>query len=320
MRFGQEIQALPRRPAASERLTGTQNAGSIHVVAAALIDAHRRVLIAQRPAGKHLAGAWEFPGGKLEPGETPAQALERELREEIGITIGPPRPLLRLHHTYPYGDVLLDVWVVRRYHGRPRGLDGQALRWCDRAALAAADLLPADRPILAALRLPERLRRDTTLYYRVVSARDLKGARRRSGLVGAACRSAAEAQAAARRGPTFSPWTRCSRRASSPPYARVWRCRCSRAAWLSSARGRSARPASTPWCDSFPRSWPAQRHSISRSTRTALSACCRCRSFCSAGSRSGRPSRSLCAGPIRSSPWPRRSLRSDGRCPPPSSP
>jgi mutator protein MutT len=178
-------------------LTGTQNAGSTHVVAAALIDARRRVLIAQRPAGKHLAGAWEFPGGKLEPGEAPAEGLERELREEIGVTIGPPRPLLRLHHTYPHGEVLLDVWVVRRYRGRPRGLDGQALRWCDRAALAAADLLPADRPILAALRLPERLRRDTTADYRVVSARDLKGARPGSRLLGAACRSAAEAEAAA---------------------------------------------------------------------------------------------------------------------------
>jgi mutator protein MutT len=184
-------------------LSGTQKAGSIHVVAAALIDARRRVLIAQRPAGKHLAGAWEFPGGKLEPGETPAEGLERELREEIGITIGPPRPLLRLRHTYPYGEVLLDVWVVRRYRGRPRGLDGQALRWCDRAALTAADLLPADRPILAALRLPERLRRDTTPYYRVVSARDLKGVRRRSGLIGAACRSAAEALAAAAVGADF---------------------------------------------------------------------------------------------------------------------
>jgi mutator protein MutT len=184
-------------------LTGTQDAGSIHVVAAALIDARRRVLIAQRPAGKHLAGAWEFPGGKLEPGEAPAEGLERELREEIGVTIGPPRPLLRLHHKYPYGEVLLDVWVVRRYRGRPRGLDGQALRWCDRAELAAADLLPADRPILPALRLPERLRRDTTPHYRVVSARELKGARPRSGLVGAACRSAAEAEAAAAGGADF---------------------------------------------------------------------------------------------------------------------
>ncbi|MGA2342789.1 MAG: NUDIX domain-containing protein [Steroidobacteraceae bacterium] len=190
-------------------MTGTRNAGPIHVVAAALIDARRRVLIAQRPPGKHLAGAWEFPGGKLEPGEGPAQGLERELREEIGVTIGPPRPLLRLHHTYPYGEVLLDVWVVRRYRGRPRGLDGQALRWCDRAALAAADLLPADRPILAALRLPERLRRDTTPHYRVVracdvvNARALEGARRRSGLVGADCRSPAEAEAAAAAGADF---------------------------------------------------------------------------------------------------------------------
>jgi mutator protein MutT len=175
----------------------------IHVVAAAVIAADGRVLIAERPPGKHLAGQWEFPGGKLEPGEAPAQGLERELREEIGVTIGPPRPLLRIHHTYPHGEVLLDVWVVRRYRGRPRGLDGQALRWCDRAALAAADLLPADRPILAALRLPERLRRGTTPDYRVVSAPDLEAARRRSGLVGAVCRSAAEAQAAAAAGADF---------------------------------------------------------------------------------------------------------------------
>jgi mutator protein MutT len=184
-------------------LTGSQNARPVHVVAAALIDARRRVLIAQRPAGKHLAGAWEFPGGKLEAGEAPAEGLKRELREEIGVAIGPPRPLLRLTHRYPYGEVLLDVWVVRRYRGRPRGLDGQALRWCDRAALAAADLLPADRPILAALRLPERLRRDITAHYHVVRVRDLEGARRRSGLVGAACRSGAEAEAAAAAGADF---------------------------------------------------------------------------------------------------------------------
>jgi mutator protein MutT len=203
VRIGQEIQALPRRLAASERLTRSQNARPVHVVAAALIDARRRVLIAQRPAGKHLAGAWEFPGGKLEAGEAPAEGLKRELREEIGVAIGAPRPLMRLTHRYPYGEVLLDVWVVRRYRGRPRGLDGQALRWCDRAALAAADLLPADRPILAALRLPERLRREITPHYHVVSVRDLKGARRRSGLVGAACRSGAEAEAAAAAGADF---------------------------------------------------------------------------------------------------------------------
>jgi mutator protein MutT len=195
-------------------LTQAAHPALIHVAAAVLIDARRRVLIAQRPAGKHLAGAWEFPGGKLETDETPRAGLARELREELGIEIGPPRPLMRLKHRYPYGEVLLDVWVVRRYRGRPRGLDGQALRWCDRAALTAADLLPADRPILAALRLPERLRRKSTPHYRVVSARDLervrlegalrpKGWSRLPGLVGAVCRSADEAEAAAAAGAEF---------------------------------------------------------------------------------------------------------------------
>jgi mutator protein MutT len=139
----------------------------IHVVAGAVIDANRRVLIAQRPAGKNLAGGWEFPGGKLESGEARADGLARELREEIGIVIRQPRPLLRLRHLYPYGEVLLDVWVVRRYSGKPRGLDGQRLRWCRHAELASAELLPADRPIIAALRLPQRLRRASTEFYRV---------------------------------------------------------------------------------------------------------------------------------------------------------
>jgi mutator protein MutT len=130
-----------------------------------LFDRQGRVLIAQRPAGKHLAGSWEFPGGKIEPGETRTGALARELREELGVEIEHPRPLLRLRHTYPYGEVLLDVWVVRRYRGEPRGIDGQALRWCKRGELGDAELLPADRPILAALRLPERLRRTDTPFY-----------------------------------------------------------------------------------------------------------------------------------------------------------
>ncbi len=137
------------------------------MVAAALIDARGRVLIAQRPAGKHLAGMGEFPGGKIEPGEARVDALRRELREEIGVTIDRPRPLLRLRHAYSYGEVLLDVWVVRRYRGEPRGLDGQALRWCSRSSLETAGLLPADRPIIGALRLPERLRVRDTPYYRI---------------------------------------------------------------------------------------------------------------------------------------------------------
>jgi 8-oxo-dGTP diphosphatase len=139
----------------------------IHVVAGVVIDAAARVLIAQRPAGKHMAGGWEFPGGKLEPGEERLAGLARELREEIGITVGPARPLIRVRHAYPSREVLLDVWVVRRYEGEPRGLDGQALHWCTQDELATAELLPADKPIVAALRLPERLTATMSAYYEV---------------------------------------------------------------------------------------------------------------------------------------------------------
>ena len=145
---------------------------AIHVAAAVLFDRHGRVLIAQRPPGKHLAGRWEFPGGKLEPGETRTEALARELEEELGIEIEQPRPLLRLRHTYSYGKVLLDVWVVRRYRGEPRCLDGQALRWCRLVELGSADLLPADRPIVAALRLPERLRRAASPFFETLACEE----------------------------------------------------------------------------------------------------------------------------------------------------
>jgi len=158
--FGQEVQALPRRFAASQRL--------IHVVAGAVTDAAGRVLIAQRPPGKHLAGGWEFPGGKLEPGETRVAALARELREELGIAIGSPRPLMRLRHTYAFGEILIDMWVVTHFDGEPRGLDGQALQWCSLDELVSVELLPADAPIVRALRLPERLTTADSPYYRVL--------------------------------------------------------------------------------------------------------------------------------------------------------
>ncbi len=83
--------------------------------------------------------------------------LARELHEELGIAIETPRPLIRVRHCLSQRDVLLDVWVVRRYRGEPRGLDGQALRWCSGEELEAVELLPADGPIVAALWLPERL-------------------------------------------------------------------------------------------------------------------------------------------------------------------
>ena len=186
---------------------------AIHVAAAVLIDRCGRILIAQRPAGKHLAGCWEFPGGKVELGETRTDALARELREDLGVTIERPRPLLRLRHTYPYGEVLLDVWVVRRYRGEPRGLDGQALRWCSHRELAEAELLPADRPIVDALRLPERLRNSVSPYYEILTCDLLEGARgvrhrtagdapisgpgRPQRLLGSLCRQPSEAERSA---------------------------------------------------------------------------------------------------------------------------
>jgi 8-oxo-dGTP diphosphatase len=123
----------------------------IHVVAGALFDTQRRVLLAQRPAGKHMAGGWEFPGGKLEATETPRGALDRELREELGIEVHAARPLIAYEHAYPERCVFLDLWLVERYVNAPRGLDGQALRWVKVSELAQAGILEADRPMIAAL-------------------------------------------------------------------------------------------------------------------------------------------------------------------------
>ena len=126
----------------------------LQVVAGVLAEPAGRVLIAQRPAGRHLAGGWEFPGGKLHAGEARAAGLARELREELGIEVRYARPLIRLRHRYPDREVLLDTWLVQSFTGEPRSLDGQALRWCWRRDLPAARLLPADRPVITALRLP----------------------------------------------------------------------------------------------------------------------------------------------------------------------
>lgn len=126
----------------------------VHVVAGVLHDADGRVLIAQRPVGRHMAGRWEFPGGKLAPGEPPLAGLKRELTEELGIGVLAARPLLRLHHTYHDRRVLLDFWTVTEFDGVPASHDGQALEWVAPDNLPAHDLLEADRPVIAALRLP----------------------------------------------------------------------------------------------------------------------------------------------------------------------
>lgn len=121
------------------------------VVAAAIFDASGRVLIAERPAGKHMAGRWEFPGGKVAAGESESEALARELEEELGIEVTEARSMMRLRHRYCDREVELSMWVVERYRGEPQGLDGQRLKWVERAQLAGEDLLEADRPFVTAL-------------------------------------------------------------------------------------------------------------------------------------------------------------------------
>ena len=122
------------------------------MVAAALYDTDGRVLIAQRPPGKHMAGRWEFPGGKVGSGESERCALARELREELGIELVAAYPFMRLAHAYADRDVQLSLWVVERYTGEPRPLDDQALRWVAPAHLSGEDILEADRPFIEALR------------------------------------------------------------------------------------------------------------------------------------------------------------------------
>ena len=124
----------------------------LRVVAAALFD-RGRVLIAERPAGKHMAGWWEFPGGKVGSGESDTQALIRELREELGIEAEPNAQVITLTHDYPDRTIDLVLWRATVKSGVPRGLDGQQLKWVDCGALAAERMLEADRPFIAALQL-----------------------------------------------------------------------------------------------------------------------------------------------------------------------
>lgn len=123
----------------------------IHVVAGALLDMQGRVLIAQRPAGKHMAGGWEFPGGKLQVDEAPLDGLRRELVEELGVTVQRADWLVSCEHDYPDRRVLLELWTVTAFDGPPQSLDGQALRWVKLSDLDSAGLLPADGPLVIAL-------------------------------------------------------------------------------------------------------------------------------------------------------------------------
>ena len=130
--------------------------GVVRVAAAVIVRADGAVLLAQRPPGKAYAGYWEFPGGKLETGETPAQALSRELREELGIRVLSASPWVVEEFVYPHAHVELNFFRVRAWDGEPVGHDGQAFAWQIPAAIEVAPLLPANTRILAALQLPSR--------------------------------------------------------------------------------------------------------------------------------------------------------------------
>lgn len=131
-------------------------AGVLQVAAAVIRGADGRVLIARRPNDVHQGGFWEFPGGKLEPGESVEQALIRELDEELGIRPTSYRRLIRIPHRYPDRNVLLDVWHVDAFDGTPAGRQGQPLKWVRAEDLPSYAFPAANRPIVAAARLPDR--------------------------------------------------------------------------------------------------------------------------------------------------------------------
>ncbi len=124
------------------------------VVAVALIDDQRRVLLAQRPAGKSMAGLWEFPGGKVEDNETPENALVRELHEELGITVevADLEPLAFASHTYDDFHLLMPLFDCAHWQGEIKGREGQALAWVTAAELGHYEMPPADLPLIEPLR------------------------------------------------------------------------------------------------------------------------------------------------------------------------
>jgi len=124
------------------------------VVACALVDADGRVLIAQRPEGKSMAGLWEFPGGKVEPGETPEQALIRELREELAIDVTEAclAPFTFASHIYEDFHLLMPLYLCRRWDGILQPLEGQQVKWVRPLELRTYPMPPADEPLIAMLR------------------------------------------------------------------------------------------------------------------------------------------------------------------------
>lgn len=120
----------------------------------ALVDSDGRVLLAQRPPGKPMAGLWEFPGGKIEPGETPEACIQREMKEELGVVLCDRcfAPLTFVSHTYEHFHLLMVLYIARRWEGIPTPLEGQQLAWKRVSEMDAMPMPPADLPLIAALR------------------------------------------------------------------------------------------------------------------------------------------------------------------------
>jgi 8-oxo-dGTP diphosphatase len=128
----------------------------IEVAAAVIHDTEGRFLLAQRPSGKAFEGYWEFPGGKVEPGESAADAMRRELHEELGIVVDSVYPWLTRDFEYPHASVRLRFFRIYHWHGEPHGREGQCFTWQRPRELTVAPMLPANGPILRALELPHR--------------------------------------------------------------------------------------------------------------------------------------------------------------------
>jgi 8-oxo-dGTP diphosphatase len=122
----------------------------LHVAVGVILNHQGEILISQRHLDSHQGGLWEFPGGKVEAGESVQQALGRELREELGIRISGARALLEVQHDYPDKQVLLDVWLIDHFSGEAKGREGQPLHWCRPCALVDFEFPEANHPIVEA--------------------------------------------------------------------------------------------------------------------------------------------------------------------------
>ena len=128
----------------------------LHVAVGVILNESGDVLVSKRSKKSHMGGFWEFPGGKVEPGESVSDALIRELNEELGISIQPHDtfPLIKIKHQYPEKTVLLDVWTVAGFEGNPSGQEGQALKWQKLEDLDFKVFPPANKRIISLLQIP----------------------------------------------------------------------------------------------------------------------------------------------------------------------